>query len=239
MREFPRRTLLLVGGAALLASPASAQGLNLEVALAERALGPANAPVSVVEYFSMTCPHCATFHVQTLPRIKAELIDTGRLRLVFRDFPLDRVGLAAHMVARAMPPASYSDFLDVLMRTQAQWASSRDPVGELARLAGLAGMPRPAFDAALASEGLQRGVLAQRLAGEQQDRVEGTPTFIASTGRRASGAIDFARFLELAGGPWPAAPAAPAAPTPAAPPAPAAEGLAPVPEPDAPAPLRD
>jgi protein-disulfide isomerase len=205
MPNFPRRTLILVGGAALLAPPAAAQELNLEAALAERALGAANAPVTVIEYFSMTCPHCATFHVQTLPRVKAELIDTGRCRYIFRDFPLDRVGLAAHMIARAMPPAAYVDFLDVLMRTQAQWATSRDPVGELARLASLAGMGRPAFDAALANEGLQRGVLAQRLAGEQQDRVEGTPTFIASTGRRASGGIGFDRFLELAGGPWPPA----------------------------------
>jgi protein-disulfide isomerase len=109
------------------------------------------------------------------------------------------------MIARALPPEAYVDFLDVLLRAQTQWATSRDPVGDIARLASLAGMARPAFDAALANEGLQRGVLAQRLQGEQQDQVQGTPTFIASTGRRASGGIGFDRFLELAGGPWPAA----------------------------------
>jgi protein-disulfide isomerase len=197
MPIFPRRTLVLVGSAFALAGPGAAQELNLEAALAERALGPAEAPRTMVEYFSMTCPHCATFHVQTLPRIKAELIDTGRLRHVFRDFPLDRVGLAAHMIARAVPPTVYAEFVDLLMRTQAQWATSRDPVGELARQASMAGISRAAFDAALANEGLQRGVLQQRLAGEQQDQVQGTPTFIASTGRRASGAIDFARFNDL------------------------------------------
>jgi protein-disulfide isomerase len=201
-----RQTLVLVGVAAAAAAlPAQAQTIDLESALAQRAIGPANAPITVIEYFSMTCPHCATFHVQTLPRVKQELVDPGRLRMIFRDFPLDRVALAAAMVARALPPASYVDFLDVLMRTQSQWATSRDPVGEIAKLASMAGMSRATFDAALGSEALQRGVLQERLVGEQQDRVEGTPTFIASTGRRASGGISFDRFLELAGGPWPAA----------------------------------
>jgi protein-disulfide isomerase len=204
-----RRATLILGGASLtvpaISGTVHAQELDLSAALAERVLGPANAPITVIEYFSMTCPHCATFHVQTFPRVKQELIVTGRCRYIFRDFPLDRVGLAAHMIARALPPEAYVDFLDVLMRTQSQWATSRDPVGEIARLASLAGMPRPAFDAALANEGLQRGVLQQRLQGEQQDQVQGTPTFIASTGRRASGGIGFDRFLDLAGGPWPAA----------------------------------
>jgi protein-disulfide isomerase len=204
-----RRSTLILGGAAL-ALPATsrlaqAQELDLAAALAERTLGPANAPITVIEYFSMTCPHCATFHVQTFPRVKQELIDTGRCRYVFRDFPLDRVGLAAHMIARVLPPEAYVSFLDVLMSTQGQWAASRDPVGEIARLAAMAGLSRPALDAALANEALQRGVLQQRLQGEQQDNVQGTPTFIASTGRRASGGIGFDRFLELAGGPWPAA----------------------------------
>jgi protein-disulfide isomerase len=189
----------------MLARPAHAQALDVEAALAPRAIGPENAPITVIEYFSMTCPHCAAFHVQTLPRIKQELVEPGRLRMVFRDFPLDRVALAAAMIARALPASAYVDFVDVLMRTQSQWATSRDPVGEIAKLASMAGMGRPAFDAALANEALQRGVLAERLVGEQQDRVEGTPTFIASTGRRASGGIGFDRFLELAGGPWPAA----------------------------------
>ena len=202
-----RNTLILVGAGAALAGhgTARAQELDVAAALAPRTIGAENAPITVIEYFSMTCPHCAAFHVQTLPRVKAELIDTGRCRYSFRDFPLDRVALAAHMIARALPASAYYDFVEVLMKTQSQWATSRDPVGEIAKLASMAGMSRPAFDAALANEALQRGVLAERLAGEQQDRVEGTPTFIASTGRRASGGISFDRFLELAGGPWPPA----------------------------------
>jgi protein-disulfide isomerase len=197
----------------LLAHRAGAQPVDLAAMMAERSVGQANAPISVVEYFSLTCGHCASFHLQTLPRIKAELVVTGRLRLIYSDFPLDRVSLAAHMVARAMPVERYDPFIETLFRTQAQWAGARDPIGALAQVAGLAGMSRPRFDAVLADEPLQRAVLELRLKGEQQDRVEGTPTFVASTGRRATGAATFERFLELAGGPWPAAPAA--APTPA------------------------
>lgn len=207
MANFPRRTLILVGAGAALSglSPARAQEFNLEAALAERAIGAGNAPITVIEYFSMTCPHCASFHVNTLPQVKQELIVPGRCRFIFRDFPLDRVALGAHMIARALPAAQYADFVDVLMRTQNQWATSRDPMGEIAKLAALAGMPRATFDAVLANEALQRGVLQIRLDGEQKDRVEGTPTFIASTGQRTSGGIGFDRFLELAGGPWPPA----------------------------------
>lgn len=207
MANFPRRTLILVGalGAAGALGTARAQTLDLAAALAERALGPENAPITVIEYFSLTCPHCASFQTDTFPAVRRELIDTGRCRYVFRDFPLDRVALGAAMVARALPAAQYADFLDVLMRTQSQWAAARDPMGEIAKLAALAGLSRPAFDAALASEGLQRGVLQMRLVGEQKDGVEGTPTFIASTGQRASGGIGYDRFLQLAGGPWPPA----------------------------------
>ncbi|MCC7282521.1 MAG: DsbA family protein [Acetobacteraceae bacterium] len=202
-----RNTLILVGAAGLQAAPgaARAQALDLAAALAPRSFGAENAPITVIEYFSMTCPHCAAFHVNTLPRVKKDLIEAGRCRYTFRDFPLDRVALAAHMIARALPASAWYDFVGVLMATQSQWATSRDPVGEIAKLASMAGMGRPAFDAALANEQLQRGVLAERLTGEQQDRVEGTPTFIASSGRRASGDISFERFLELAGGPWPPA----------------------------------
>jgi protein-disulfide isomerase len=175
--------------------------------MAERAVGSETAPITVIEYFSLTCGHCANFHLQTLPRVKSELIETGRLRLIYRDFPLDRVALAAHMVARGMPAERYGAFLDTLFRTQSQWAGARDPIGALAQLAAVAGMDRARFDSILGNEALQRAILEVRLKGEQQDRVEGTPTFIASTGRRVSGAANFERFLELAGGTWPAAPA--------------------------------
>ncbi len=207
MLRIHRRTLPVVLAAAVAPIGARAQGSALEAMMAERAIGAETAPITVIEYFSLTCGHCASFHIQTLPRVKSELIATGRCRLIYRDFPLDRVALAAHMVARGMPPERYDALLDTLFRSQQQWAGARDPIAALAQIAGLAGMDRPRFDAILGDDALQRAILEMRLKGEQQDRVEGTPTFIASTGRRTSGAASFERFLELAGGPWPAAPA--------------------------------
>jgi protein-disulfide isomerase len=209
MQKLTRRTLALVGTALPLMARAQAPAASPDVAalMADRAIGQENAPITVMEFLSLTCGFCASFHVQTLPRVKAELVTPGRLRLVYRDFPLDRVALAAHMVARAMAPDRYDPFIDTLFRTQAQWAGARDPIGELAKVAALAGMARAQFDAVLANEPLQRAVLEMRLKAEQEHRIEGTPTFIASTGRRASGAIGFDRFLELAGGPWPPPPA--------------------------------
>lgn len=198
-----RRSLLaLVGTSAIgAACPAAAQAPlpPLEAMLAERSLGHAEAPVVVQEFFSLTCGHCATFHLETFPRVKAELIDTGRVRLVLRDFPLDQAALVAAAVARAMPPERYEAFLGVLFRSQAQWAR-RSFVEDLARIAALAGMPRATYDAVLASEALQRGILTQRLAAEQRYRIEATPSFVFNDRTPAvSGAIGFERFAREAG----------------------------------------
>lgn len=197
-----RRNLLgFVGAtAALAAAPARAQSLPpIEAMLAERSLGRADAPVTVIEYFSLTCVHCATFHRETLPRVKSDLIDTGKIRLVQNDFPLDQPGLLGSMIARALPPDRHAAFIDVLFRTQAQWAR-QGFVDELARIAALAGMSRETFDAAMRNEALQRGVLEIRLRGEQQHQVSATPTFIFNNRvPGVSGAIPFDRFAREAG----------------------------------------
>lgn len=167
--------------------------------LAERSAGRPDAPVTVIEFFSLTCGHCATFHADTYPRVKSDLIDTGRVRMVFSDFPLDPAALAAAAVARALPPERHEAFIGTLFRTQAQWAR-RTFAEDLARLAALAGMPRATYDAAIASQELQRGVLEQRFAAEQRFRIEATPSFVFNNRMPAvSGAIGFERFAREAG----------------------------------------
>lgn len=197
-----RRLLALVGASPLAAAlPASAQSPlpPLEAMLAERSSGRADAPVTVLEFFSLTCGHCAAFHADTYPRVKSELIDTGKVRLVFRDFPLDPAALAAAAVARAMPPERYEAFIATLMRTQSQWAR-RSYAEDLARVAALAGMPRATYDAVMANEQLQRGILQARLEGEQRFRIEATPSFVFNNRTPAvSGAIAFERFAREAG----------------------------------------
>ncbi|MDW8444531.1 MAG: thioredoxin domain-containing protein [Acetobacteraceae bacterium] len=167
--------------------------------LAERAVGPSDAPVTVIEYFSLTCPACATFHRDTWPRVRADLVERGRVRHVFADFPLDQAALAAAMLARALPAEQYEPFVSMLLSAQSRWAT-RNFLEELAKLAALAGMSRDTFQAALRSTELQRGVLEIRLRGEQEHRVTSTPTFIFS-GRvpGVAGAIGFERYLRETG----------------------------------------
>ena len=97
---FHRRTLLAAAGA-MTAVPALAQ--TTDPRLGERSMGRADAPVTVVEFFSLTCSHCGAFHRDTWPRVKAELVEKGRIRMVWRDFPLDQIALRAAAVARAFP----------------------------------------------------------------------------------------------------------------------------------------
>lgn len=155
--------------------------------------------MTVIEYYSLTCVHCATFHRETLPRVKSELIDPGKLRMVFADFPLDQPGLLAAVIARALPPDRHAAFIDLLLRSQAQWVRE-SYVEELARLASVAGMGREAFDRAMRDESLQRSVLEVRLRGEQQHQVNATPTFIFNNRvPGVSGAIPYERFAREAG----------------------------------------
>lgn len=192
----PRRTLLLAAPALALGVPALAQAPAADPRLAERAAGQPDAPVTVIEYFSLTCGHCANFHRDTLPQVKRELIEPGRARLVFRDFPLDQVALTAAAVARSLPPERYEPFVGTLFQTQERWAFGQNPREELARMAALAGMPRAAFDAAVADQALQRAILEQRLEGQRQHNVNSTPTFVFG-GRTVPGNIPFDRFASL------------------------------------------
>ena len=95
----PRRHILAAGAALALARPAAAQQDAADPRLSDRAIGRADAPVQVLEYFSLTCSHCAAFYRDTMPQVKQKLVEPGTIRFVYRDFPLDRLALAAAVVA--------------------------------------------------------------------------------------------------------------------------------------------
>ena len=114
-------------GLSLLASPVALAQTSPDPRLAERSVGPAEAPLVVSEFFSLTCSHCATFHTGTWPQVKRELVETGRIRMVFIDFPLDDIGLRAAMVARALPALRYEAFISTLFQTQNRWAITDCP----------------------------------------------------------------------------------------------------------------
>ena len=179
------------------ASPAAPAPGPSDPRLGERSTGRPTAPVVVTEFFSLTCSHCATFHNETWPQVKAQLVETGRVRMVWRDFPLDQLGLAAAAVGRALPADRYEGYIGALFATQNRWAFARgiDNKEEVFRIAALAGMARDAFDEAWTSETLQRGILELRLRAEREFNVQSTPTFAFGT-RIVAGAIPFDRFAQ-------------------------------------------
>ena len=153
--------------------PAAAQAqIDIDAAMTERVLGDPNAPVTVVEYASLTCPHCANFHNDTFKAFKARYIDTGQVRMVYRDFPLDGVALRAAALARCTEGETYFDLIQLMYRSQAEWSRARDPLGELAKLARLAGVEQDRFEACTTSERLLNGVLFLRPAGCGERRAQ-------------------------------------------------------------------
>jgi protein-disulfide isomerase len=156
-------------------------------------LGNAKAPVTLIEYASLTCPHCAHFDEETFPKLKSEYIDKGLVKYIYRDFPLDRVALMAAQIGRCLPPERYFGFIDVLFRQQQNWAGGRDPnqiKENLRKLARLGGMSDATFDKCLADKSVQDGVLSQQLKGEQEFKVNSTPTLIIN-GKTYPGALTF------------------------------------------------
>lgn len=145
-----------------------------------RAIGSADAPVTVTEFYSLTCPHCARFSRTTFQEVKKKLVDTGKLRYVFRDFPLDELALLAAMVARTLPAAKYTPFCEALFSSQDTWAFARnvDNVAELGKIAALWGMPEATFKAAVADTPLKVAILKQQDDDQKKYGIDSTPTFI-------------------------------------------------------------
>jgi protein-disulfide isomerase len=164
-----------------------AQSTAPQISPEDRVLGKPDAPVTIFEYASLTCPHCAAFEKEILPQIKTEWIDTGKAKLVFRDFPLDGSALKAAMVARCAPPERFYGFIDMLFTQQASWGTTADPAPSLGRLAKLGGMSDEQFQTCLKDDALQNKILAGRLAAEKEFGVESTPTFFIN-GKKVVGA---------------------------------------------------
>lgn len=158
--------------------PSAAQiAATLKLTPDDRILGKADAPVTIIEYASLTCPHCAHFDVDVLPNLKTKWIDTGKVRLIMRDYPLDEPAMRAAMVARCAPADKFYPFIDTLFHDQQQWALSKDYKASLARLALLGGMSKSQFDSCLADKSVEDKVLNSRLNATKDLAVEATPTF--------------------------------------------------------------
>ena len=149
-------------------------------------LGAANAPVTMIEYASMTCTHCAAFHAQTFPVLKSKYIDTGKVRFVLREFPLDPLATAAFMLARCAGDDKRAGLVDLLFAQQRNWAFREQPVEALATLMRQTGMSRETFDACLKDQATFEKVNASRDRASETFAVDATPTFFIN-GRKIGG----------------------------------------------------
>jgi protein-disulfide isomerase len=163
---------------------------------AEHALGDPDAPVTIIEYASLTCPHCADFHTGVLPELKERYIATGKVRLIYRDFPLDQRALNAAVLAHCAGPDRYFGFLDVLFETQQSWARADDHLAALKRLGRLGGLSESQMDHCLADEALIDRILQTRLDAQDQHDISSTPSFVID-GRTLSGARSVEEFGAL------------------------------------------
>jgi len=195
-----RRSLLIVVpasfAAATLALPAGARADDSP--RADRFVGKADAKVTVGEYFSLTCTHCAAFAQGTFPEVKKNLIDTGMVKWVFHDYPLDQVALTASMVARYLPVDRYEPFINALFASQNRWAFSRgnDSTDELWKIAGLAGMSRQTFDKAIGDTALRDWIVQQQKADTDKWKIDSTPSFVIN-GQKYAGEMNYDAFRKL------------------------------------------
>jgi protein-disulfide isomerase len=172
----------------------------------DRMIGKADAPITIFEFFSLTCPHCADFEDNTYPLVKKDWVDTGKARIIYRDYPLDQNALKAAMVARCAPPDRYAAFVQVLFQQQMVWGVERDPTDALKKIAALGGIPGDKFDQCINDDSLSKSIVAEEYEAQQKYGVDSTPTFFIN-GKKLVGAMpyddpkadqDFSRALKSA-----------------------------------------
>lgn len=193
LTAFPSMVLLSATPIFAQALPRSEGTVDMEKLLSDNPLpekfeGDENAPVTIVEYASMTCPHCAGFHKNTYPEIKKKYIDTGKVRMIVREFPFDPRAAAAFMLARCAPNDAYFPMIDVLYKQQTTWARAQNARAPLEKIAKLAGFTQESFEKCLTDQKLLNDVNAVREKGQGEFGVSSTPTFFID-GKRYSGAM--------------------------------------------------
>ncbi len=175
-----RETLATALAASLAFAPGLAfaqSGPNTD----EMTIGDPDAPVTMVEYAMFTCPHCAAFHLETWPQIKKNFVDTGKVRLVYREVYFNRASLWAAMIARCAGPDRYFGVVDLLYRGQAEWIAGNDPEAMMRNLYGIgrqAGLTDAEMDACMTDQSFAEALVESYQKNAQADGIDSTPSFL-------------------------------------------------------------
>ena len=169
---------------------------ELEEALKPRYLGLIEAPLQMIEFVSLTCGHCADFHLNTLPILKEKYIEKGLLRLEMRDFPLDGLALRASAMARLVPVNRYYKLIDILFKNQNNWTKSNPPLDELKKIGRLAGLTSIQIDIAMDNMNLLEGIFKMRQLADKEWNIQSTPSFIINNEIMLSGNLPIQKFEE-------------------------------------------
>ena len=170
--------------------------VTLKEALADKVLGRKDAPITILAFESMTCPHCASFHRNTLPQLKKEYIETGKAKLIFVDYPLDGRAMLASMLARCSGDKRYFAIVEMLFGSQQNWGRAKDVMAELGRIGRFGGMTADEFKSCMANKALFDGIRARQQAADKEHAIRSTPTFVIN-GKKLLGAQPFAEFDKL------------------------------------------
>lgn len=194
MLKLDRRSFVLAGaiGAVAWAAPAWGQDVNMDELLrpgqlGERSLGPADAKVTVVEYASLSCPHCAHFDTTVFDQFKQKYVDSGKVRYIFREFPLNAPAYAAASVARCAPADKFFDVVHAYFRKQATWLSSNNLKASTLDIAKEFGFTEQSFDACLTNQALFKAIDEVKARGASFG-VSATPTFFIN-GKKYQGSL--------------------------------------------------
>jgi protein-disulfide isomerase len=165
--------------------------------LGDRVLGKDDAPVTVVEYASMTCPHCAHFHETTFPELKKRYIDSGKVRFIFREFPLDPLAAGASMLARCADKDKFYPLIETLFQQQAKWAVEK-PIPQLMAIAKQAGIGEQTFNACLSDQKMLDAIQAEQKRATDKFGVNSTPTLFINGKKLVGGTSidDLAKVID-------------------------------------------
>ena len=168
--------LIFFGNSLALSNESSALNLTEH----DFIIGNNNAPITIIEYASMSCSHCADFHNNTLPDLKKEYIDTGKVKYVFRDFPYNYPALLGSMVMRCIPPEVRYDYMNALYKLQNKWVVRENAVTrqELYKIMQGGGMSKESFDVCLNSVELENQILSEVIAAQSEFNIRSTPSFL-------------------------------------------------------------